>query len=448
MNVVRLGVLWQAVVPHADGQVNHEYLANVSKLVTMLGEHGIYTLIDMHQDVLGARFCGEGLANWTVGKIMNASGFNTSDPTQRFAAPLATSAAMDIDPVTQYPSRAKCLTHTFSDYYNTFESLAAWDAFFATPGLWDDCGDHWHAVATVFADTPSVLGYELLNEPWGNATILKPTSDKARLLPLYTRLHERIRAADDKHIIFYESHVLNAQYGHSTDFPAGGPGGVQYNDRQAYSYHIYCLDSLPVVHVSCAAAYDIGWRAVDKSRKIVGGGSMLTEFGAVSQSAVDMALIKTMLDPADERMQSWSYWNFKSFDDITTTGDANGGESFYNKDGSVQTEKLRMLTRAYAPIIAGRPTRTHFENRTGEEAFTLEYTVLDSITGSTMIFAQRAMHYSGGVLPGDGLQVTISPSTAASWKYSSNVNMIEVERTGAKAGDTISVVVKRRPTSR
>jgi endoglycosylceramidase len=136
MNVVRLGVLWQAVVPHADGKIDYEYLANVSKLVNVLGENGIYTLVDMHQDVMGARFCGEGFANWTVAKIMNASGFNTSDPTKRFAEPLATARSMDIDPVTQYPSRAKCLNHTFSNYYNTFESLAAWNTFFATPALW------------------------------------------------------------------------------------------------------------------------------------------------------------------------------------------------------------------------------------------------------------------------------------------------------------------------
>ena len=441
MNVVRLGVLWQAVVPHADGQINHEYLGNISKLVNILGENGIFSLLDMHQDVLGARFCGEGLANWTVAKIMNASGFNLTDPATRFAQPLAPSATMGIDPATQYPSRPACLNHTFSEYYNTFESLAAWDTFFATPELWDDCGDHWEAVASTFAGVPSVLGYELINEPWGNATLLKASSDKARLLPLYQKLHERIRAVDDDHIIFYESQVLNEAYGHSTDFPAGGPGGVTYNDRQAFSYHIYCLDSLPVVHVSCAAAYDIGWKAVTKSRAIVGGGSMLTEFGAVSQTAVDIDLITTMLDPADKFMQSWSYWNFKTFDDITTTGDADGGESFYNKDGSVQFEKVRALTRTYAPAIAGMPTKMHFDNSTGDEIFTLQFTATDDVTGVTEIFAQRELHYS------DGVSVAIVPPTAATWRQStSDVNMLEVIRTGAQAGDSIAVVVRRATT--
>ncbi len=70
------------------------------------------------------------------------------------------------------------------------------------------------------------------------------------------------------------------------------------------------------------------------------------------------------------------YWSFKSFDDITTTGDAGGGgESFYNKDGSVQDGKLRALTRAYARAIAGRPSKIKFENASGEEMLTLQYTV-------------------------------------------------------------------------
>ena len=96
----------------------------------------------------------------------------------------------------------------------------------------------------------------------------------------------------------------------------------------------------------------------------------------LSQSHTDVDLIRMTIDPADERAQSWAYWSFKSFDDITTTGDAGGGgESLYNKDGSVQDGKLRTLTRAYARAIAGRPTKIKFENASGEEQLTLQYTV-------------------------------------------------------------------------
>lgn len=50
-NVVRLGVLWNAVYPGA-GQVNTTYLAAVRDIVEMLDAHGIMTLVDMHQDAM------------------------------------------------------------------------------------------------------------------------------------------------------------------------------------------------------------------------------------------------------------------------------------------------------------------------------------------------------------------------------------------------------------
>ena len=51
-----------------EGMINTTYLSIVSRLVQTLADFGIYTLVDMHQDVMGAQFCGEGLANWTVAK--------------------------------------------------------------------------------------------------------------------------------------------------------------------------------------------------------------------------------------------------------------------------------------------------------------------------------------------------------------------------------------------
>ena len=68
---------------------------------------------------------------------------------------------------------------------------------------------------------------------------------RRQLLPLYATLHRAIRQHDKESIIFYEPHVLNGQLGVPSDFPAGGPGGESYNDRQAFAYHIYCQVQSP-----------------------------------------------------------------------------------------------------------------------------------------------------------------------------------------------------------
>jgi hypothetical protein len=40
------------------------YLDKVNGLITKLGEAGIYTMVDAHQDVFARRICGEGMPDF------------------------------------------------------------------------------------------------------------------------------------------------------------------------------------------------------------------------------------------------------------------------------------------------------------------------------------------------------------------------------------------------
>jgi endoglycosylceramidase len=62
-NFVRLGVMWEAVET-APGQYNDTYLDRVEELINKLGQRGIYSLVDAHQDVLARSICGEGMPNF------------------------------------------------------------------------------------------------------------------------------------------------------------------------------------------------------------------------------------------------------------------------------------------------------------------------------------------------------------------------------------------------
>lgn len=63
MNLVRLGVMWEAV-EREPGIYNHTYLNEINELITKLGENGIYTLLDGHQDVGARVICGEGIPDF------------------------------------------------------------------------------------------------------------------------------------------------------------------------------------------------------------------------------------------------------------------------------------------------------------------------------------------------------------------------------------------------
>jgi endoglycosylceramidase len=69
VNVVRLGHHWAGAEP-VRGQYNQTFL-DIMKSQTQLAEsHGIYVLVDVHQDVLAGQFCGHGVPNVGVATVI------------------------------------------------------------------------------------------------------------------------------------------------------------------------------------------------------------------------------------------------------------------------------------------------------------------------------------------------------------------------------------------
>lgn len=251
-------------------------------------------------------------------------------------------------------------SYTFTyRYYLSYESEAVWKALYTQPELHGYFAASWAAVAAALKDAPGLLGYELLNEPWPSGA--HELSDAKTLLPMYKRLYAAIRATDANHIVFFEPLVMRSyeeDVGLITDFPLGGVGGVADVELQAYAYHLYCAPSNNTASMAwkllCDYVIDAGWRGVKRSLKKVGVGGFMTEFGAVDQDPGSMAAMELMADKADELLQSWSYWTYKSFDDITTQNAAT--ETFFTGAGGLQLAKLRTLSRPYPQTVAGTPS--------------------------------------------------------------------------------------------
>lgn len=52
--------MWPGVQPSQDA-FSEAYIKKLKYLVDAAAKRGIYTLLDMHQDVLSENFCGEGI---------------------------------------------------------------------------------------------------------------------------------------------------------------------------------------------------------------------------------------------------------------------------------------------------------------------------------------------------------------------------------------------------
>ena len=62
-NFVRLGVMWEAV-ERTEGIYDDTYLDKIEEMINKLGDAGIYTLVDAHQDVFARTICGEGVPDF------------------------------------------------------------------------------------------------------------------------------------------------------------------------------------------------------------------------------------------------------------------------------------------------------------------------------------------------------------------------------------------------
>ena len=62
-NAVRLGVDFRGLMP-VPGQVEETYIDRLADSVTVLGQHGIFVLLDFHQDGFAPTFNGNGLPDW------------------------------------------------------------------------------------------------------------------------------------------------------------------------------------------------------------------------------------------------------------------------------------------------------------------------------------------------------------------------------------------------
>ena len=186
-NSVRLGLLWAGAEP-SRGNYSMEYLNTLRNITDRLGKQGIYTYLELHQDVLSEHFCGDGIPVWAV-EVQNAWDF--PKPLSFF------NYSYDNHGL---PSPKDCANTNWANYYGTSAVGMAFQSIYDNHnGVSDALGDLWKVVAHVWADSEWLLGYELMNEPWagdhlGNPSLMLPgVSDRVNLAPFYERMHKAIR---------------------------------------------------------------------------------------------------------------------------------------------------------------------------------------------------------------------------------------------------------------
>ena len=329
--LVRLGVIFKAVEPQ-PGQYDERYLDQIATTVDVLGQAGIRSLLDFHQDAYNEVFGGEGFPDWTVPPLYRGP----------FESRAEQGRAMykTIDAFWTNEPR--------SDGFRVQEAYASAVAH----------------VAARFATNSDVLGYDLINEPmpgflWPQcrSTPVDCSGFDHELGAFQQRLIAAIRGVDPAHLIWYEPNTL-FDWGLPTRLPRFA------DTRLGMSFHDYCPPA-----VTCERRLQLR-NAVLRSHA-TGDALMLTEFWSLRSDAAGVT------DAADDDLTPWITWAYCGCGDPTGSipPEVEGlvRDPMHAPSGdNVDSSKLQILARPYPLIIAGTPQRLRFDRTT--KSFAFDYT--------------------------------------------------------------------------
>jgi endoglycosylceramidase len=335
-------------------------------------------MLDFHQDLYNERFQGEGFPDWAV----QDDGLPAS-PQLGFPANYLVMPA---------------LWRAFDHFWDNAPGPGG-------VGLQDRYAEAFRVVAERFRGDPSVMGYDIFNEPWPGSGYLSciplgcPAFD-AKLTAFSRRVAAAIRRADRDGLVWYEPHVL---FNNGVDTHMG-----EVDPRAGFSFHDYCLGEGPnpsqagdaVQRAFCGPFDRLVWENASRRADEFGDPLMLSEFGATN----DLGVIGGMADRADAAFASWQYWHYCQCADPTTAGVGGTQELVIDltkppTGANVRGDKLDTLARAYPQAIAGTPRRLRFDAATRR----LELSFTTARTGGgafafgadTQVFVPRR-RYPGG----------------------------------------------------
>lgn len=79
--------------------------------------------------------------------------------------------AYELNPDTGYPSDEDCSKYGWFTYYFTDAASKAYQSLYKDEFLLNAWSDFWRKTGQYFRDYSSVIGYELINEPWAGDVI-------------------------------------------------------------------------------------------------------------------------------------------------------------------------------------------------------------------------------------------------------------------------------------
>lgn len=324
MDHVRLGWYWQHLEPEQD-RFDESFVEQLITVLDRAEREGLLVILDMHQDVYGDAFGSQGIPAWA---------------TRTEGLPFERQESWLLDYL--QPAVQAAFDHLYDDADLRQEQIDAW----------------LHVVEAV-KDHPALLGYDLLNEPFGR---MRPGEDlftaaerveREQLTPMYQRLTDAISAVDPDHWVFFEPPNL-ASLGVSTSL------GAVHGPKVAFYPHMYdaaieTATYAPDGTIQLDPAFFDSWsRAittyVDRNPMPL----LVGEWGIAHPEIPGMdVFVERALETLDDVSSGWSMFQMCR----------GGGYCPFDAEG-IPRPGIAQIFQPFAKAIAGRPTSSTWDAET------------------------------------------------------------------------------------
>ncbi|MEX2193897.1 MAG: cellulase family glycosylhydrolase [Thermoleophilaceae bacterium] len=357
-NTIRLGTAWGFIEPRRGGY-DADYLDALASVARDAMDHGLYVIVDMHQDVWGPPL-GNGAAEWTVyPECEPLAGVNLA-----------------------------ALTGVWSLNYLAPWTFCQFTRFWDDPALQQHLAGAWREIARRLGDEPRLAGYDLLNEPFQG--FHPPGEFETRVLyPFYDRLADAIRSEDADAIVFEEP--ANSKNVHLPTAPSLTP-----REGAVYAPHVYGLwdASDAFTRRDELIAANMAYSGLEA--RVMGTPLWYGEFGMRRGAPDAEASLTQIYDIADSLRAGTSYWEWSR--------DPYGPML---PDGSLDPVRALTLSRAYPSRTAGELLSFSFDAASG--ALSMRWRQRDG-TGSTEIVLPPRRYPAGfDVVAGEDVRWRFEP---------------------------------------
>jgi endoglycosylceramidase len=316
-NAIRLPFIWEAFEPE-PGQYDEAYLSRLVAVAAAAWSRGLFVIIDIHQDGFARTLCfgcGAGFPLWAV----------SPRATPR---PPDNGCNCDLWPLLELLDPG--VYRSFADFYA--DAYGVRSRYLAMLGR----------IAGAFAAVPGVVGYDPLNEPWGD--------ERREIAPLYRDAAAALRARHPTAILFLEGRGPTST-GMRTKLPRPDL------DNFAYAPHYY--RPLAILREDGAGRTTVIDRAFNRMKAKAEEWCvplLLGEFGIPASARRAGEYIDYHYDRLDAALASGMQWTISA----SPSGEGWNGEDFSLLDAAGRP-RPSYRPRPYPRRVTGVPIYFRFE---------------------------------------------------------------------------------------